>query len=414
MLNKNGKLGYIVPHKFFNAQYGEPLRGVLADGQHLNEIVHFGDQQVFDGASTYTCLLFLTKTKSPTFLFRKASNLASWRDVKKADEGLIEASRATASDWNFVVGTQGSFFERLKTMPVKLADVSTGMFVGLQTSADTVFLFKEFREASKATLEVLSKEAKEWFRIEKAILKRVIRSGSIGRYHAETTAYTLFPYAVANNEARLYSPKEMRDSFPLAWAYLQTQKRLLESREKNAFKDNEWYRYGRTQNLGTWEQPKLLVPYMITEMSAYDDQADNFYFINVTTGGYGITLDEKFGSYRYVCGLLNSKLLDFYLKQVSTNFRGGYFAANKQFIEQLPIRAIDFSKPTDKTRHDKLVLLVDKLLGLMPKLRAATADSEKATLQNAVTATDQQIDALVYDLYNLTPEEIQLIENPAT
>jgi hypothetical protein len=46
----------------------------------------------------------------------------------------------------------------------------------------------------------------------------------------------------------------------------------------------------------------------------------------------------------------------------------------------------------------------------MPKLRAATSDSEKAVLQNAVTATDQQIDALVYELYGLTPEEIQLVE----
>ncbi len=54
--------------------------------------------------------------------------------------------------------------------------------------------------------------------------------------------------------------------------------------------------------------------------------------------------------------------------------------------------------------------LVDKLLGLMPKLRLAKAESAKATLQNAVTATDQQIDALVYDLYGLTPEEIQLVE----
>jgi len=56
------------------------------------------------------------------------------------------------------------------------------------------------------------------------------------------------------------------------------------------------------------------------------------------------------------------------------------------------------------------VLLVDKLLGLMPKLRAAMSDREKSALQNAVTATDQQIDALVYELYGLTPEEIALVE----
>ena len=53
------------------------------------------------------------------------------------------------------------------------------------------------------------------------------------------------------------------------------------------------------------------------------------------------------------------------------------------------------------------------MLGLMPKLRAATAESEKATLQNAVTATDQQIDQLVYELYRLTPEEIALVEDAA-
>ena len=46
----------------------------------------------------------------------------------------------------------------------------------------------------------------------------------------------------------------------------------------------------------------------------------------------------------------------------------------------------------------------------MPRLRAAKSDSEKAVLQNAVTATDQQTDALVYELYGLTPEEIALVE----
>jgi hypothetical protein len=54
--------------------------------------------------------------------------------------------------------------------------------------------------------------------------------------------------------------------------------------------------------------------------------------------------------------------------------------------------------------------LADKLLELMPNLRAATAEPDKATLQNAVTATDQQIDALVYEPYPPTPKEIALVE----
>lgn len=58
----------------------------------------------------------------------------------------------------------------------------------------------------------------------------------------------------------------------------------------------------------------------------------------------------------------------------------------------------------------KLVGLVDKMLALMPKLRAAKSEKDRAVLQNAVEATDRQIDALVYELYGLAPEEIALVE----
>ena len=66
--------------------------------------------------------------------------------------------------------------------------------------------------------------------------------------------------------------------------------------------------------------------------------------------------------------------------------------------------------PADKARHDKLVMLVEKMLALTPKLRAAKTDEEKATLQNAVSKTDQDINGLVYEIYALTPEEIALVE----
>ena len=59
------------------------------------------------------------------------------------------------------------------------------------------------------------------------------------------------------------------------------------------------------------------------------------------------------------------------------------------------------------------IKLVDKMLALAPKLRAAKSDSERATLQNAVTATDRQIDALVYELYGLTEDEIRIVEGEA-
>ena len=301
-------------------------------------------------------------------------------------------------------------FERLNKFSTKLADVVSGMFVGLQTSADTVYLFKESRPAKRGRTEVFSKELGEWVVVESALLKPVVRSGSIKRNRAEATAQVLFPYHVENCEATLIDAAEMSEDYPLAWDYLKRNKSLLAGREKGKFQDTSWYRFGRTQNLGMWEQTKLMIPYMTTELAAYLDHGDNYYFINVTTGGYGITSDGKHGSLAYLCGLLNSRLLDFYFKCVSSPFHGGYYAANKQFIEQLPIYPINFADGSDKSRHDQMVTLVEQMLGLHQRLSAAKTPHDKTLLERQLTATDAQIDRLVYDLYGLSAEEIGIVE----
>ena len=119
-------------------------------------------------------------------------------------------------------------------------------------------------------------------------------------------------------------------------------------------------------------------------------------------------------SMKYLLGVLNSRLISFIYPFVSNKMVAQAFPRlSVGDVKRLPIAALDTKQRADKSRHDKLVVLVDKILGLMPKLRAATSESEKAVLQNAVTATDQQIDQLVYELYNLTPEEIALIEGTA-
>ena len=104
LLNERGRLGFILPHKFFNAQYGEPLRGLIAEGRHLADVVHFGDQQVFAGATTYTCLLFLEKERGSRSTSSEAHDLAAWRQGEPQVEG--ELSR-TAADGTSPSAQQG-------------------------------------------------------------------------------------------------------------------------------------------------------------------------------------------------------------------------------------------------------------------------------------------------------------------
>ena len=111
LLNGRGRLGFILPHKFFNAQYGEALRGLLAEGKHLAGVVHFGDAQVFSGATTYTCLLFLEKAGADTCRFTKVDDLDAWQQTGQGTEGAIPAANVTAAEWNFTVGRGADLFE---------------------------------------------------------------------------------------------------------------------------------------------------------------------------------------------------------------------------------------------------------------------------------------------------------------
>ena len=79
-------------------------------------------------------------------------------------------------------------------------------------------------------------------------------------------------------------------------------------------------------------------------------------------------------------------------------------------MKKIPIRAIDFSNKKDKARHDKLVGLVERMLDLNKKLADAKTAHDKTVLQRRIDATDKQIDNLVYELYDLTEEEIKIVE----
>jgi hypothetical protein len=75
-----------------------------------------------------------------------------------------------------------------------------------------------------------------------------------------------------------------------------------------------------------------------------------------------------------------------------------------------PIRTIDFSDPKDVARHDRMVTLVERMLSLHERLTEAKIEGERTVVQHQIDATDRQIDQLVYALYDLTDEEIEIVE----
>jgi type I restriction-modification system DNA methylase subunit len=394
LLHQNGQLAFVQPHKFFNAQYGEPLRELLAKGKHVRHIVHFGDQQIFPGATNYVCLLFLANTETDICRFARVENLKDWLLTTVAPEREIPASKITTDEWNFVVGIGAGLFERLQNMPVKLANVCDRIFQGLVTGADPVFIL-QFVGKNGSEIRVFSKALDQEFEIEAEITKPVLKGGEIRRYSIDKPKNViLFPYKIHNNNAQLLSERDLKE-YPLAWKYLQSVRDRLEAREDGKWHIQEWWQFGRNQNIAEMTKPKLLTQVLAKDAAFVTDELAEFCFVGGgNAGGYGLHVaPDRKESDSFMLGLLNSNILDYFVKRISTTFRGGYFSFARRFIEKLPI------PDTNDTQRQMIETLVNQLLWLHSKVSETINDRNQPQDLLMLSYFEQLVNALVYELF---------------
>jgi len=91
-------------------------------------------------------------------------------------------------------------------------------------------------------------------------------------------------------------------------------------------------------------------------------------------------------------------------------FKGTFPKLLVKDLLTFPIRTIDFDNPTDKANHDKLVQFVEQMIAFNKQLAAENEPQTKTLLKRRIDAIDRQIDELVYRLYGLTVEEIEIVE----
>ena len=405
LLNERGLLGFILPHKFFNAKYGEPLRGLISSGQHLDSIVHFGHQQIFEGATTYTCLLFLNKSRQDYFEYVEVNDLTSWRVNQPSSAGNVSFKPAGKSNWNFIVGKAAKLFGRLDDDYPILGDISSHIAQGIRTSANEIFVLDTTSE-SETLINVKSNSIEEEFQIEHGLTSKFLRGREIKSYSVKSSGkIVIIPYKLTIGTPEFIREEELSKSYPKLHSYLLQNRNQLENREKGRMRHEDWYAYIYPKNIEVMQSPKILTPDIANHASFALDELGEFAF----TSGYGIILKESVQeSMKYILGLLNSKVLDFYLKQISTMLRGGYFRYFTQYLAQLPIRKIDFDNPVDVAMHDKVVELVERMLDL--HRQADLTVVQHGLVEQRIEATDREIDELVYALYELSEDEVAVVE----
>jgi len=387
LLAQGGHFGYIVPNKFFQLAYGENLRGLLIRQRLLSSIVSFGDNQVFPAQTTYTCLLLLRQDGQDEFHYYQVGPLSNVTAELPAILDQLETVPAVqrqrfpiddfgAAPWVFAFGVEKELLQKINQRGRPLRDLATNIMQGLITSADDVYILEKVGPAAGGLMRVRSRATRQEHELEPDLLKPLISGEDVDRYgFALTDKLLLFPYRVSAGQAALIPADELRQ-LPRTWAYLKEHEKQLRRRERSKFDHDQWYMFGRHQNLEKQDSPKICVAQTVKRLEMTLDAEGEFYLHNVRVNGI-ILADSGEKNYYYVLALLNSALLDFIFKSGSVRHRGGHYAANRQFIENLPIRTLDLSDPAEKAQHDALAELARRMLDL----NRAKQEAERAFTQ---------------------------------
>jgi hypothetical protein len=154
---------------------------------------------------------------------------------------------------------------------------------------------------------------------------------------------------------------------------------------------------------------KLILAGMVKEFEGIYDEGE------MLAGKSTVIILNKSNRYslKFLLGILNSKLMNkiFLIKNKHTAMSGGYLNVNVKNISELPFIELDLNEQSKKFLHDKMVKLVDQMLHAQKQLRHAITDNDKLYYKRKCEEIDKEIDTLVFQLYGLTPEEIDIIEH---
>jgi len=418
LLKPTGILGFICPNRFFNSEYGDKLRKYITN-YNLFHLVNFRHYFVFENADVYTCLLFLEKSKQQKkLIYKEIRDIYSdnvelithfLNNKEESEENFvideIEPHFLKQDKWYFMTEEENKIFEKI-TKQIKFSEFCEENFQGLITGIDDIYILKLIDDKGK-TRTFFSKALGKNVELESSITFNIIGDADIDHYHVRHSEdYIIYPYT----NAKIMKEDEIK-KYILAWNYLNLFKQKLKGREKGKFNNNYWYQYSRNQAIGKQELSKILIPHVVkTTRAAFDSKGD-FFIKNV--GVNGIILKNTVKEHpNYFIGILNSDISSFFISKISIFLSGGFYATNKQFAGEIPIKKIDFNDSKEKESHNKIVNFVTTMVELKKKLSVSNLKTEQDMILRQIDAIQIQINEILYELYGITAEkEKKVIED---
>ncbi|GAA8272161.1 class I SAM-dependent DNA methyltransferase [Helicobacter pylori] len=409
LLKEKGFNAFITSNKYARAKYGTKLRELLLKKTTLVSYMELNALKVFESATVDTSIIHFIKQTPPkenSFNYYEPTPNDK-DDLKNTPSLLMKQNVLSTESFIFANATLLDLRDKIESVGTPLKDWGIQINYGIKTGANEAFIIPtEKRDEILKNCDDAQKDERGMSERERTIelIKPILRGKDIKRYSYEWAGeWVIFiPWHFPNTG----SPKDMEQNekdfsihYPIIYAHLLSHKdELLKRNKDETGKRYEWYCLQRwaASYLQDFEKEKIVYGEIVQEPRFYLDNGEcelGYFYAEATS--FILTGEHL----RYLLGMLHSKLITFAFK---TFYAGGGLGESgyrykKAFIERLPI-------PQITTKNQELA---DKITDCAERILKSKAKDPKANTQGL----EKEIDALVYQLYHLTDEEIKTIED---
>ncbi|MGL2572636.1 DUF7149 domain-containing protein [Helicobacter pylori] len=392
LLKEKGFSAFITSNKYARAKYGAKLRELLLKKTTLVSYMELNALKVFESATVDTSIIhFIKQSPLKESVFKYYEPTPNDKDDLKNTPSLLMKQNALSTEsFIFADTTLLDLRDKIESVGTPLKDWGIQIYRGILTGANEAFIITT--EKRDAILNAC-KTQEERERTER-LIKPILRGKDIKRYSYEwADLWVINTHNGYTSNLKSKIPPIDIEKYPATKAHLDAHYDTIATR---CDQGDTPYHLRNCAYLEDFEKEKIVYGEIVQEPRFYLDNGECELGVFYAEATSFILTGEHL---RYLLGMLHSKLITFAFK---TFYAGGGLGESgyrykKAFIERLPIPQI-----TEKNQElaDKIIALVDKILALKEK-------DPKANTQRL----EKEIDALVYQLYHLTDEEIKTIEN---
>ncbi len=397
LLKEKGFNAFITSNKYARAKYGAKLREWLLKKTTLVSYMELNAlKKVFESATVDTSIISFIKQlplKESVFNYYEPTENDK-ENLKNTPSLLMRQNALSTESFIFANTTLLDLRDKIENIGTPLKDWGIQINYGIKTGCNEAFIIPtEKRDEILKNCDDTQKDERGMSERErtKELIKPILRGKDIKRYRYEwADLWVINTHNGYTSAFKSKIPPIDIEKYPAIKAHLDSHYDAIVTRSDQG---DTPYNLRNCTYLEDFEKEKIVYPE--TSQGAYFVYKNSQIFLEKTA--FMIVSDAY--NLKLLTALLNSKLVTFYFK----NFCGGCilgksgYQYNKHALEKIPIPKIT---PKNQELADKIIALVDKILQSKEK-------DPKANTQEL----EKEIDALVYQLYNLTDEEIKIIEN---